>query len=351
VQVPEATPDVPNRLESNTGRLFIVGHDFTPADIAMGPDGSLTGASLPALVEKLTPHDTSIVDPALLSMFFLTFRLFTTPVELFNVIVHRYRMEGPAGSAIQTPEYAAWMENKVQPVRIRIFSFLKLWLDSFWRTDVDAEVLPLLEEFASGTLQQTLPSVAPRLLHALRLKTFPSSPEQRTPSRIGSLLHKAKSTDRLRSGIPTRDGGVPDQILPPTPQIARSLFSALRNQTSAVAITDFDPLELARQLTVMESKLFLAVKSQDVLESYKRTTPALKTMSTFHGHLCFPFTIAYLPTQADPFVFWDFRTSLVQDTILTERDIKKRSAIVKFFIKLAVSPRQPLHLLCPASEL
>lgn len=321
------------RPASTDGRLWLLGHDYDPTELALGSDGSLIGASLPALVEKLTPHDTSIVDPALLDMFFLCFRLFTTPAELIGVLASRFRMNGPAGVTIQPQEYVLWMENKAAPVRIRIFGFLKLWLDAHWRADIDAAALPSLEAFAQGPLRDALPSVAPRLLHAIRLRSQPGSPELR----MGSSLHRTQSSDRLATGTPRRSGGAPLTTLPPTPQIARGLFQALRNPQAAVAVTDFDPLELARQITVMEAKLFAAVKPHEVVESMRRSSPSLKAMSHFNTQLCvarllwFGVSDLTADTRALP-----ARMSLVSDTILTERDVKKRAAALKFFIKLAV---------------
>jgi len=270
------------RPSSTDGRLWLLGHDYDPTELALGSDGGLIGASLPALVEKLTPHDTSIVDPALLDMFFLCFRLFTTPAALVGVLAARFEMDGPAGATVQPQEYTQWMANKAAPVRIRIFGFLKLWLEAHWRADVDADALPLLETFAQGPLREALPSVAPRLLHAIRLRSQPGSPEHRT----GASLHKSQSSDRLPASTPQRSGGAPVTTLPPTPQITRGLFQALRNPHGAVSMTDFDPLELARQITVMEAKLFAAVKPHEVVESVRRSSPSLKAMSHFNTQLC-----------------------------------------------------------------
>lgn len=71
----------------------------------------------------------------------------------------------------------------------------------------------------------------------------------------------------------------------PTPVIARGLMNNLRNQSANLSLTDFDATELARQLTIMESKLYNVITSGDLLQSGKRASPALKAMSTFSNQM------------------------------------------------------------------
>jgi len=52
-------------------------------------EGQITGGTLPALVERLTTHD-STPDSMFVSTFYLTFRLFATPVELAKALVDRF---------------------------------------------------------------------------------------------------------------------------------------------------------------------------------------------------------------------------------------------------------------------
>jgi hypothetical protein len=97
-----------------------------------------------------------------------------------------------------------------------------------------------------------------------------------------------------------------------------------KNPQPNILVTDFDTTELARQLTVMESKLFAAVAPEDLLQTGKKSVPELKALSTLSNQI----------------------TGWVTDVILHELDTKHRGALLKFFIKLAdVSGEAELELI------
>ena len=73
-------------------------HDHAPEDVAYNSDGQLVGATLEALVERMTPHD-ALVEPPFAAVFFMTFRLFTTPTEMLEAVITRYNIAPPAGLA------------------------------------------------------------------------------------------------------------------------------------------------------------------------------------------------------------------------------------------------------------
>lgn len=269
-------------MTSGDTRLWIVSHDYHPTDIAYSTEGQIVGGTLAVLVEKMTPADSS-PDPSLQAVFYLTFRLFSTPSSLLAELLRRYNLTPPAGMVLGPAEQLLWSENKVMPVRLRIYNFLKTWLDVHWQAESDAVVLPKLLTFARETMAQTLPGMAPRLIESvLRRKVASGLP---LPSTARTALSRAKSSDRLRGGIPMRDASsLANQPLP-TPVIARGLMNNLRNQSANLSLTDFDATELARQLTIMESKLYNVITSGDLLQSGKRASPALKAMSTFSNQM------------------------------------------------------------------
>ncbi|WVW82416.1 hypothetical protein I302_104426 [Kwoniella bestiolae CBS 10118] len=294
-------------------RFWVVAHDYDPREIAFNSDGAIVGASLAVLVEKMTPHDGP-VDPTFNATFFYTFRLFTTPTQLLEAIMIRYDLQPPAAMVFGEKERAMWIERKVVPVRLRIYNFLKSWLDQHWREETDDVILDTLQVFAKDVVSVTLPAMGPRLVDAVRRKL--AGPMSAVSDR--SSLNRPVSMDRMRStsqsGLlhpPTISGG-----LPPTPVISKNLHSFLQKASAAggnVNITEFDTLELARQFTIMESKMFCAVVPEDLLQTGKKTIPELKALSTLSNQI----------------------TGWVADSILNETDAKKRASLVKFFIKLA----------------
>ena len=277
----KSSTEIPS-ANSGDARLWVVSHDYHPTDIAYSTEGQIVGGTLAVLVEKMTPHD-STVDPSFQATFYLTFRLFTSPTLLLAELLRRYDLAPPPGMVLGAAERLLWMEHKVLPVRLRIYNFLKTWLDVHWQPATDSVVLPHLLTFAKVTMAQTLPGMAPRLIESImRRKVASNLPLP------GVALSRTKSSDILRGGIPMRErsSSVSNQP-PPTPLIARGLMNKLSNQTASttLGITDFDATELARQLTIMESKLYNVIKSEDLLQSGKKASPSLKAMSTFSNQM------------------------------------------------------------------
>lgn len=302
--------------------------DYDPTDVSYNSEGQVTGATLQALIEKMTPHDTTI-DATFANAFFLTFRLFTTPTELFDALVVRYNLQPPKGVELTEEEYAKWQEGKVTPVRLRIFNFLKSWLEVHWHPATDHVILDRLVEFTRTTMTHSLSRAGQRLAD-LAQKRIISGP-QKTNMMVGSQrgLQRAISTERMKNGVPMAmtdssslypvNGVAKGGPMAPTPIISKGLLSNLRvmNHTT-VNVLDFDPLELARQLTVMESKLYCAIQPEELLgqEFSKKAGVSnavhVKGMSSLSTHI----------------------TGWIAECILGESDARKRTQLVKFFIKL-----------------
>ena len=94
-------------------------------------------------------------------------------------------------------------------------------------------------------------------------------------------------------------------------------MSSLRNKTFAsINLTDFDTLELARQLTTMECNLYCAIQPEEVLETGQQGGVP-------------PVNVRAVSSLSTAITGW------VAESILNEPDTKKRTTLVKFFIKLA----------------
>ncbi|EIW72489.1 hypothetical protein TREMEDRAFT_25574 [Tremella mesenterica DSM 1558] len=307
-----AIPTINNDQQPDI-RFWVVSHDYDPREIAFNSDGAIIGASLQVLVEKMTPHDGP-ADPTFFTTFFYTFRIFTSPQTLLDALLTRYEVPPPPGMYLGDRERAIWLEKKVVPVRFRIFNLLKLWLETHWRSE-DVSILEPLKNFANERVTRTLPAMAPRLLDSInRRMTNPSS----------SKLKRQSSMDLIRmKNSPITSA--PNSALPPTPIISKSLHSLLQKASTQgtslnkVPITEFDTLELARQLTIMESRLFCFVAPEDLLQTAggkgrkSKSVKELKDLSTMSNQI----------------------TGWVADNILDEMDAKKRASLLKFYIKLA----------------
>lgn len=263
-------------------------------ELIFNKEGQVTGGSLPALVERLTTHE-STPDALFVSTFYLTFRLFCTPVAFAEALIDRF-------------DYVGEAPHVAPPVRLRTYNVFKGWLESHWRDETDREALPLIKEFAEIKLTAALPSAGKRLLELA----------EKVSEGSGTLVPRLVSTMGKTS---TAVSYVPADTPLPAPVITRSQVNALANWKaggSSPSILDFDPLELARQLTIKQMALFCSIMPDELLGS-KWTklggigAPNVKAMSSFTTSL----------------------SNLVADTILQYEEVKKRASVIKHWIKIA----------------
>lgn len=258
-------------------------------------DGQVMGGSLRALIEKLTAHG-STPDATFVSTFYLTFRLFATPLEFAEALADRFDYIG------DTPHAAG-------PVRLRVYNVFKGWLESHWRHDCDNSALDFIVSFANTTLMQSLPSAGKRLLELTdKVSTLQGPVVPRLVSSMG------------KTNTATAQYVHPDTPLPP-PILGKkevNLLKQWKNGEAAISILDFDPMELARQLTIKESRIFCAILPEELLAtewmkkngSLAVNVRAMSTLSTDLAHL-------------------------VADSILQLEEPKKRAAIIKQWVKIA----------------
>ncbi len=296
-----AVPELPNFPRPDS-LSWILSHDHAPDDVAYNSEGQLVGATLPALVERMTPHD-SIVEPAFAAVFFLTFRQFTTPAELVDALIARYNIVPPENVSEQ--ELFVWQQRKGLPVRLRVSNFVKSWLESHWRPSVDNVVLPALFAFTRDALAVMFPNPSQRIIELIH--------QWQSVHETGV---SPKVTHVRDAGIPL----IPPAITPsevPRPIMTKNLLSSLRNKNYAsISVIDFDTLELARQLTAMECTLYCGIQPEEVLETGQKGGSSLGSVKA----------VSSLSTAI---------TGWVAESILDELDTKKRTTLVKFFIKVA----------------
>lgn len=263
-------------------------------ELMFNKEGQVTGGSLPALVERLTTHE-STPDATFVSTFYLTFRLFCTPIKLTEVLIDRF-------------DYVADAPHMATPVRLRVYNAFKNWLESHWRDETDREALGLIEPFAQQKLAAVLPSAARRLLELAAKVTSDGSLVPRHVSSMG------KTNTAIAQYIPA------DTPHPPV-VLSKSQLNSLnawRNGGNSPAITDFDPLEVARQLTLKQMDTFCAILPAELLGSQwtkrgGKGAPNVKAMTAFSTDL----------------------SNLVAETILQCGELKKRAAAIKQWIKVA----------------
>lgn len=263
-------------------------------ELMFNREGQVTGGTLPALVERLTTHEAA-PDAMFVSTFWLTFRLFCTPNKLAETLIDRFDYVG------ESPHLSG-------PVRVRVYNAFKVWLETHWKHELDNEALHLIVPFAEQRLTAALPHVGRRLLELAHRVSAGGSLVPRLVSSMG------KTNTAAAHYVP------PDTPIP-QPSITKSqqnMLTTFKNGGNLPNILDFEPVEVARQLTIKQMNIFCSIQPDELLSSQWMKNggvdaPNVKAMSSLSTDL----------------------SNLVADSILQHHEIKKRAAVIKQWIKIA----------------
>ncbi|KAL8770349.1 MAG: hypothetical protein Q9209_003985 [Squamulea sp. 1 TL-2023] len=264
-------------------------------ELVYNKDGQISGGTLPALIERLTTHN-STPDASFVCTFYLTFRLFATPVEFAQALIDRFQYVG------ESPRIAG-------PVRLRVYNVLKGWLESHWRKDCDSPALELIVPFATRQLLIVLPTAGKRL----------AALAEKVNAATGPLV------PRLVSSMGKTNTSIATYVAPDSPMPAAiitkhqmNLLKSWKHHGATISILDFDPLELARQFTLKESQIFCSILPEELL-----ATEWTKKSSSMAVNVR---AMSRLSTDL---------ANLVADSILASEDHKKRAIIIKQWVKIA----------------
>ncbi|KAK4633434.1 Cell division control protein 25 [Fulvia fulva] len=299
-QVPAA--NAPGRDSEEMPDYLRLDHEGEIAyDIKVDPP-QLRGGTLVGLVEQLTRHDR--LDSPFNNTFLLTYRSFTSAEELFELLVKRWTIQplyGLTGQDMQT-----WIDKKQKPIRFRVVNILKSWMDNYWmeaNDEVSQKLLQRVHTFAKDTVQSTSTPGAVPLIAAI---------EQR-------LRGQDSSNKRL---VLTLNSQAPAPIIP--------------KNMKKLKFLDIDALEFARQLTIIESKLYGKIKPTECLNK------------TWQKKLA--------PGEADPaenvkalILHSNQLTNWVAQMILTQADVKRRVVVIKHFVSIADKCRTLNNFSCLTS--
>ncbi|KAG0366374.1 hypothetical protein BGZ54_005430 [Gamsiella multidivaricata] len=270
---------------------WFLGHDYSPADISFNMEGHVRGGTLPALVERLTLHDG--LDSNFVATFLLTYRSFATTEQLFTLLFRRFTVTPPPG--LDVPETEQWQERKLTPIRLRVFNIIKSWLENYYLEDEaeDRQILPKIKEFSGSTLVRDTMNFA-----ALQLI---------------KLVEKRE----------TSDGAFRRMVLNLTTQAPQPITP--RN-LKRIRFMDLDPLELARQLTIMEATYYNKIKPIECLaKAWTSDDPELAGKAV---------NIKKMIETSNLFSNW------INEVVLSEKDPKKRAGVIKYLVVLAEKLRQ-----------
>lgn len=247
----------------------------------------IRGGSLLALVEQLTRHDK--LDSNFNNTFLLTYRSFTTARELFELLVLRFSIQPPENLSPQN--YEVWREKKQSPIRFRVVNILKNWFETFWMEDSQEEETKLLirdvYQFARDTVKST--------------ETPGSNPL------MAVLDQRMNGKDVGRRLIQTQSQPTPAPILP--------------KNMKKLKFLDIDPTEFARQLTIIESRLYGKIKPTECLNKRWQKKPG-------DGEPNPAPNIKALIEHSNQMTNW------VAEMILAQSDVRKRVVVIKHFVSV-----------------
>ncbi|KAF3911978.1 hypothetical protein AA313_de0205256 [Arthrobotrys entomopaga] len=256
-------------------------------------DGQVSVGSVPAIVEQMTMPDSK-PDITFVNTFFTTFRCWSSPVEITKTLIQRFDE----------------VDNNLlgsTPVRVRIFNVFKQWLETHWKNETDTDALPLIRDFAIEKLKPVLPTPAERL-QELTDKVLHVASDTSLVPREPATLQKTRSAVALNQA--------------PEPRVTRTQYSLLRafqsNGGEVPSVIEFDPIEMARQLTIIDQKIFCQIAPHELLGkewTKKQDNRAANVLE-----------MTKLSTQM---ALW------IAFTILNDPDPKKRAAVIKHWIKIA----------------
>lgn len=229
----------------------------------------------------------TFVDANFNQAFLLTYRSFCSSAEFLKLLIERFNVSPPEG--LTNDQMCLWAEKKQKPVRLRVLNVLKLWIEMFVFDDEDLQLMQQIKSFIKTTVNQSIPAATEQLLKHI---------EKREHS---VATHRRPTGPKLVA--PSSSGG---------------LFPILPKNWRKLKFLDLDPLELARQLTLIESQIYTMIRPQECLNkawSQKGTNdaPNIKEMIKKTNQI----------------------TGWVAETILMEGDVKKRSLVMKHFISVA----------------
>ncbi|KAJ6148288.1 hypothetical protein N7497_010270 [Penicillium chrysogenum] len=244
--------------------------------------------TLAGLVEHLTRHDK--LDASFNNTFLLTYRSFTTATELFELLVQRFNIQPPFG--LNQDDMQMWIDRKQKPIRFRVVNILKSWFDHFWMEPNDELHMDLL-----------------RRVHTFTSDSIATTKTPGTPTLLAVIEQRLRGQDTtVKRLVPTQSTAAPTPIIP--------------KNMKKLKFLDIDPTEFARQLTIIESRLYSKIRPTECLNKtwQKKVGPDEPEPSP---------NVKALILHSNQLTNW------VAEMILAQGDVKKRVVVIKHFVNVA----------------
>nr|XP_045604246.1 son of sevenless homolog 2-like isoform X1 [Procambarus clarkii] len=224
----------------------------------------IKGATLPKLVERLTYH--MYADPMFVRTFLTTYRSFCTPLELLELLIQRFDIPEPELPPVSEEETQEVKNQQIsihreilkrfrkeysQPVQFRVLNVLRHWVDyHFYDFERDKTLLDNLTNFLEKVKGKSMRKWVESITKIIQRRC---NEEQRE---ITFSLNRSPPSPKWHIRLDEKDW---EAILPinaggtsTSPDLVRPLLM-------------LHPIEIARQLTLLEFELYRAVKPSELV--------------------------------------------------------------------------------------
>ncbi|RCI04084.1 hypothetical protein CU098_000347, partial [Rhizopus stolonifer] len=264
---------------------WYLGSDCDPNQISFNMEGNVKGGSLHTLVQYMTQHDQ--LDSKFNSTFLLTYRSFCTTEQLFHELFSRYQLAAP--DVLTAEELGIWKEKKLKLVRLRVFNIIKSWLETYFNEEEDRPILPEISHFTEHVIVESMKFGAEQLTKLIKKRM---------------LAEDSGQIRKMKLNVRTAD--MPPSILP--------------KNMKHIKLLELDPLELARQMTIMDFKLYNRIKPVECLDKNWGKPDS-------ENHIAA--NIKASIEHSNQVTAW------VTDSILSKEEVKKRAVVMKHWISVA----------------
>eukprot|EP00043_Microstomoeca_roanoka_P017118 m.177519 g.177519 ORF g.177519 m.177519 type:complete len:1089 (+) comp16573_c0_seq2:234-3500(+) len=286
--LPDMTPDCTNYPFTEPDTPNTIRFDETKVD-ADRPIPLIKGGTLYKLIERLT--HPQYVDLQYVTQFLLTFRMFCAPEELLDLLLWRYEVPLPKDISDKPMLIKRFRKRYDNPTKLRVLNVLKLW--------VDKHFYDFTGERSKGLIR--------KLLVFIQQEVQTGHQRERQCQAVIRCIQNHKSKK-------ARAAEQLEHIDPPSDTLW------LPVDASTMHVLTLHPVEVARQLTLIDSALYRAIQPSELV-GQQWTKKNKETGS--------PNVLAFI-RQFNRVSHWVIRT-IVETTDLDERQLTLQAFLEVLF--------------------
>ncbi|KAK3573971.1 hypothetical protein QTP86_034116 [Hemibagrus guttatus] len=202
------------------------------------------------LIERLTYH--MYADPNFVRTFLTTYRSFCKPQDLLTLLIERFEIPEPEQSEAElesmwngdqpmAAELQRFRREYVQPVQLRVLNVFRQWVEHhFYDFENDPELRIRLEDYITKSMQLRGKSVRKWVVSINKI---------------------------IKRKMQTQSNGISHNITFDVPPPPVEWHISRPGQIDTFDLMTLHPIEIARQLTLLESYLYRAVRPSELVGS------------------------------------------------------------------------------------